>query len=115
MSNAKPLRGSRCPACETVYFPPRGHCVQCSDNRETEEVGLSGKGTLYSITNLHLGSIAPCSVGYVDLDEGVRCLARFEAVDDPADFVGAERRVTVGFGPEGGDTERVVLGWLDPV
>lgn len=110
MNDAPPLRGSRCAACETIYFPPRTHCVQCYANPETEAFGLQGTGTLYSVTNVHVGPLAPCSFGYVDLDEGVRALARFEALDDPLGLVGQDRRVRIAFGPAGTDTEKVLLG-----
>ena len=113
MSDPKPLRGSRCPACDSLFFPPRAHCVECDANTATTEVPLSGKGTLYSVTNVHVGATAPCSVGYVDLDEGVRALARFEMLDDPAALIGADRRVTIGFGNAGSDLEHVVLGRFD--
>jgi uncharacterized OB-fold protein len=114
VSDTKPLRGSRCAACQTVYFPPRVHCVTCKANPLTEEIGLRGSGTLYSITNVHFGATAPCSVGYVDLDEGVRALARFEVLDDPSELIGADRRVHIGYGPIGSDTENVVVGSFDP-
>lgn len=113
MTDVKPLRGSRCPECDSLFFPPRDHCVECDANPATTEVGLAGKGTLYSVTNVHFGATAPCSVGYVDLDEGVRALARFEALDDPAALVGEDRRVTIAYGEVGSDLENVVVGRFD--
>lgn len=113
MSDATPLRASRCPACGSLFFPPRDHCVECASNPVTTETELSGKGTLYSVTNVHFGPAAPFGVGYVDLDEGVRALARFEALDDPAALVGADRRVTISFGDEGSGLENVIVGRFD--
>lgn len=111
MDVAKKLTGSRCTVCATHYFPPRGHCVRCESGPElTEPVELSGRGELYSFTNLHIGPIAPCGVGYVDLEEGTRVLARFTFSEDPAALVAAGPEVTVGFGADGSDLEGVVVG-----
>lgn len=113
MDVAKKLTGSRCTVCATHYFPPRAHCVRCESGPElTEPVELSGRGRLYSFTNLHLGAIAPCGVGYVDLEEGVRVLARFEFSDEAAALVAAGPEVTVGFGADGTDLEGIVVGSL---
>jgi len=110
---AKKLTGSRCTVCETHYFPPRGHCVVCRTGPErTEPIELDGSGRLYSFTNLHVGSIAPCGVGYVDLEEGVRVLARFEFSEDPAALVAAGPSVTVGYGADGTELEGIVVGAL---
>jgi len=112
---AKKLTGSRCTVCGTHYFPPRDHCVTCASGPEpTAPVELSGRGRLYSFTNLHLGPIAPCGVGYVDLEEGVRVLARFEFSDDPTTLVAAGPAVDVGFGADGTELEGVVVGSIAP-
>jgi uncharacterized protein len=113
VTDSKPLIATRCSACETVYFPPRKYCVSCGSNPETEQLELSGKGTLYSFTNVHLGAIAPAGVGYVDLEEGVRALARFEMHDEPSKLVGTNPPVRISYGEIGTDTEDVVLGWLE--
>lgn len=111
MDIAKKLTGSRCTVCGTHYFPPRAHCISCASGPEpTEPVELSGRGRLYSFTNLHLGPIAPCGVGYVDLEEGVRVLARFTFSDDPYALVASEPTVEVGVGADGTELEGVVVG-----
>ena len=107
---SKPLQASRCVETGTVYFPPRAFSVDTPGNNPTEPVELGGAGTLYSITNVHVGPNAPCAIGYVDLDEGVRAMARFDAVDDPSALIGQDRQVQIGYGPIGTDLEDVVLG-----
>ncbi len=66
-----------CDSCRKAVFYPRNVCPHCSCT------GLSwfepaGKGTVYATTTVHpaKGSGEPYNVCLVDLDEGVRLMAR---------------------------------------
>ena len=107
----QPLEGSRCDSCGTVFFPPRALCAHCSGAVATEHVELGPRGHLYSLTNLHVGPIAPCAVGYVDLEDGVRVLARFPFQADPLD-IPDDVPVTVSYGAADGPLQGVVVGSL---
>lgn len=72
------LLGSRCPACGRSFFPRRRRCAVCF--AATDDVDLSGEGTLYTYTYVRVPffgkrqveSEAGYGVGQVDLPEGVR-------------------------------------------
>jgi uncharacterized protein len=68
------LRGSRCPACGAVAFPPRRVCASCLATSLTP-VRLGQAGRLYTYAIVRQAPKAfptPYIIGYVDLDEGVR-------------------------------------------
>ena len=49
----KRLVGSRCPACEKVYMPPRGACPTCAELCDEEvEVGQTGVVTTFCVVNI---------------------------------------------------------------
>jgi hypothetical protein len=48
------LVGSRCERCGTVYFPPRIVCKNCGRESKLKEHKLSGDGTVYSFTKIHM-------------------------------------------------------------
>ncbi len=82
-SPASSLMGSACSSCSTKYFPPRESCISCATQGPVEAQALSGEGAVYSFTTLRVGSDAPIGLAYVDLDEGVRVLARFARPEEP--------------------------------
>lgn len=92
------LIGSRCAACETVFFPSRQICGRCGSDGRVTEVELSRRGRLYSYTVIYKGPRGfrtPYAVGYVDLPEGVRVfapLAEIEglAIDDAVELTWGE-------------------------
>lgn len=110
-TGSRPLEGSRCSGCSTVFFPPRDLCAHCSGSVPTERTTLAARGTLYALTNLHVGPLAPCAVGYVDLEDGVRVLARFPFQPDPLE-IPDDTPVTVSYGPADGQLDGVVVGSL---
>lgn len=74
------LATTRCVGCGHTTFPPKHLCPRCWAT-ELEWVVLGGEGCLASFTELHVvpgvfATEAPYVLGVVDLDEGVRCLAR---------------------------------------
>jgi uncharacterized protein len=77
------LQTTRCCQCTYMTFPPKPVCPQCW-SRAVEWVELSGRGTLYSFTEVSaapamFAAEAPYVLCLVDLDEGVRCLSRILA------------------------------------
>ncbi|NGP07789.1 Zn-ribbon domain-containing OB-fold protein [Rhodococcus sp. 14C212] len=77
------LRTSRCRGCSHMTFPPKPICPECWQS-DLEWVDLSGRGTLYSYTEVSAAPAtfadeAPYVLCLVDLDEGVRCLSRINA------------------------------------
>lgn len=75
------LRGSRCPACDEVFYPRRFVCAQCL-HEGTEDVLLSTTGTLHTWTWVHVplfaktdADVSAYAVGQVDLPEGPRIQA----------------------------------------
>lgn len=84
------LMGSKCKKCGAIYFPPRPLCIKCY-SPEMEWVELSGKGKLAGYNYTYIGPLwtmeegydrqHPYCVGVVELEEGVRAVARIEEVD----------------------------------
>ena len=79
------LRIQRCRSCEKYIFYPRVICPNCMEP-DPEWVTASGRGTVYSFTVVHrappgFAEEAPYAVGLIELEEGVRMLARLEGDD----------------------------------
>jgi uncharacterized protein len=91
-----------CSDCHEFQFPPRLHCTKCGSRRITWEV-VDGAGTVYAKTINRRApeeafvSLLPYAVALVDLDVGVRVMAR--AVY-PADQVLTGMRVVVSPDPK---------------
>lgn len=70
------LHGSRCRQCGARFFPSRQVCFECG-GRDLASTLLGPDGTLYSFSTVHVasGRSTPYTIGYVDLDDGVRVLA----------------------------------------
>jgi len=76
------LKGSRCIHCGNVAFPPHLQCPTCGEENGQASVALSGVGTLYTFSEIHVapeGFAVPYAVGYVDVPEGVRLFGQIEA------------------------------------
>jgi uncharacterized OB-fold protein len=72
------LLGSRCLACEEVFFPRRLVCAKCL-HEGTEDTELSTRGTIHTWTYCHVplfgkkdAEVAGYGVAQVDLPEGPR-------------------------------------------
>ena len=84
------LMASRCKNCGVLSFPPRHICASCYGSA-SEWVELVGTGLLAAFTSISVappdmvkqgfGKDNPYVVGVVDLDEGVRAVARIVGVD----------------------------------
>jgi uncharacterized OB-fold protein len=84
------LMASQCVRCGMLSFPPRHICAQChaSENRWVE---LRGTGSLAAFTSIFVAPPKmvgqgfdrdhPYVVGVVELDEGVRAVARIVGVE----------------------------------
>jgi hypothetical protein len=73
----------RCDACRQLRYFPAPVCPSCLSANSTWEP-MSGKGTLYAFTIVHRAPNAtaaketPYTIALVELDEGVRVMARLE-------------------------------------
>jgi len=81
------LRIQRCTACGRFIFYPRAVCPRCMAD-SLEWVAASGRGSVYSFTEVHRTSDefraeVPFVVGLVELEEGVRMMARLD-IPEPA-------------------------------
>lgn len=70
------LIGTRCDVCSTLSFPKRAVCFHCGSRTLTAEL-LAPAGSLYSYSTVHISSSRPVpyTIGYIDLNDGVRLLA----------------------------------------
>lgn len=81
----------RCLACGKHQFYPRPYCIRCEG--EVEWVESTGRGTVYTKTDVHVetpGLVPPYTVAIVELDEGVRLTTHL--VGDPVP-IGARVRL----------------------
>jgi uncharacterized OB-fold protein len=88
--NEARVMGSRCQKCGALALPPRPICVSCYSN-EMEWVELKGKGKLAAFTSIVVappfmakegfGRNNPYIVGVVELEEGVKAVARINGLD----------------------------------
>jgi uncharacterized OB-fold protein len=84
------LMGTTCRRCGARFLPPMPICTEChSPEMDWDEVG--GKGKLVAFTCIAVGPPSmkaegfdrnnPYCLGVVELDEGVRVVARIQGVD----------------------------------
>jgi len=88
--NEERLMGSRCKKCDALFLPPRRICIRCHGS-DLEWIEMEGKGKLGAFTCIAIGPPFMIAEGYdrkhpycsgvVELDEGVRIVARIEEVD----------------------------------
>jgi uncharacterized OB-fold protein len=84
------LMGSRCLKCGVLSVPPRSICIKCFGS-EMEWMEMKGIGRLVAFTSIAIGPPFMIKEGYdrkhpyvcgvVELEEGVRVVARIEGVD----------------------------------
>lgn len=85
------LMGSRCGECGQVFVPPRDLCINCYQSK-MEWFQTSGKGKLSAFTCISVGPPSmvsegydrnnPYCVGVVELEEGVRVVARINGMNN---------------------------------
>lgn len=88
--NERRIMGSRCKTCSALALPPRPICISCHGS-ELEWVEFKGRGKLAALTSIVVAPPAmaregfgrnnPYIVGVVELDEGVKAVARITGVD----------------------------------
>lgn len=88
--NEDRIMGSRCKKCSALALPPRPICVSCYGS-EMEWVEFKGRGKLAAFTSIVVappfmakegwGRDNPYIVGVVELEEGVKAVARINGVD----------------------------------
>jgi hypothetical protein len=90
---AERLRGGKCSSCAAKSFPRKFICSVCGSD-SIEPTLLSGFGTLYSYTTIHVAAAfpTPYTVGYVDLECGIRVLGHLLI---PPHSLGCDLPVTV--------------------
>ncbi len=71
------MLGVRCLTCKSAYFPKRSVCPKCRRKGKLEEVQFSGKGKVYSFTEVSappegFEDQVPYVLAIIELDEGAR-------------------------------------------
>ena len=61
----KKIYGTKCPHCDKVWMPPRGHCPDCY--AENTWVPLSGKGTVVACTYCYFPGMSGDLMKYLDI------------------------------------------------
>jgi len=84
------IMGTKCKKCAALALPPRPICVSCSGS-ELEWVEFKGTGKLAAFTSITVappnmakegfGRNNPYVVGVVELEEGVKAVARIIGID----------------------------------
>ena len=89
-----------CAGCGRISLEKSERCRHCGG--ETEERGATGRGTVYSVSSVHMGGRGmqtPYSLALVELEEGGRILARL--VDDGREPSIGDRVIFSGFSDAG--------------
>lgn len=71
------LIGTKCLTCNSVYFPPRVICPKCRRKGKLEKFIFSGKGRVYSFTEIHVPAEGfedqvPYIYAIIELEEGAK-------------------------------------------
>ena len=97
--NEGKLMAAKCGKCGTLLLPPRPVCAKCLST-DLRWVELKGRGKLLSYTVIHVSSIqfesmAPYTVGIVELEDGPHLPGMIRHVEPEKIKVGMD--LTVGF------------------
>lgn len=93
------LVGGRCRDCGTTTFPAKPICPGCWGEGTQDAAPLSAEGILYTYTvvrNPPLGFKGPYVLGYVDLPENLRVMARLDGEPPSGLKPGARVRIEIG-------------------
>lgn len=93
------IMAARCSECGTLLLPPRPVCTKCLST-DFKWVELRGKGKLLSYTVIHVSpvqfeSMAPYTVGIVELEDGPHLPGMIRDVEPEKIMVGMD--LTVDF------------------
>ena len=98
----------RCPSCKQTYLPDVDLCPACAHVTSTVSETVSGAGKIYSFTRVHVApeqfqNIVPYYLAIVQLDAGLRCIARLQTqegdhvrIDAPVELVSSENGYVFG-------------------
>jgi uncharacterized OB-fold protein len=95
----------QCVSCGAAQFPPRVICIRCGSG-DTNWIDASGRGTIYAVTvctraaEPEFEELLPIASALIDLEEGVRVLARCVGSIEQAK-TGGVVRVSPGRSPSG--------------
>jgi uncharacterized OB-fold protein len=114
------LLGSRCRSCGEHFFPRRVVCARCLE-KDTEDVTLGPRGTLYTWTYVHFplfgakrADAGGYAVGQIDLPEGPRVQSVLSG--GPHDFrIGMEMELDLETLRENKEGEDVVIFRFRPM
>ena len=95
--NEKRLMGAKCNKCGTVLLPPKPMCTECLSTN-LKWIELKGDGKLLSYTVIYVAptefqSLAPYSVGIVELKSGLRLPGMIRGVDQEKIRVGMDLKI----------------------
>ena len=81
------LEGSVCEICKTNYFPTRKLCSKCRRKGRIVPKQFSGKGKIYSFTEVSAGPVGleletPYVLAIIELDEGPKLTAQIVGVGE---------------------------------
>jgi len=81
------LTGSSCENCKTAYFPTRKLCPKCRRKGRIATKQFSGKGTVYSFTEVASGPVgfeleSPYVLAIIELEEGPRLTAQIVGISE---------------------------------
>jgi uncharacterized OB-fold protein len=100
------LIGTRCEACGSFFFPPRGFCPACRRDGTIVDHQFIGNGKVVTYTVIRTASeqfdmLTPYVLGIVELDEGPRFTAQI--ICNPEEvYIGMPvRKVFRRFGSDG--------------
>lgn len=91
------LLGHKCNSCGRLYFPKVQFCFECF-GKDLEEIALSRRGKLYTFTTCYYNSmylVAPYTIGFVDLTDGVRVFAPLIAVEGKPFELGMDMELVI--------------------
>lgn len=82
------FKGGKCESCGALSVPRKFICHACNANI-IDQVLIPATGNLYSYTTLHVSATlaTPYTLGYIDLESGVRVLGH---IASPADRLGCD-------------------------
>ena len=91
------LLASRCISCGQVFFPKRGHCLDCFGH-DMEQVILGRIGRLYTFTIVHMPTQhynPPYAIGWVEFPEGVRVFGQIKGWESQPLRIGMEMKLVI--------------------
>jgi uncharacterized OB-fold protein len=94
------FKTTKCKSCGTIYFPPAGDCVECSDS-DIEWVELDGRGEVVAFTHViarpsSFQERPPYTIVIADLVDGLKILAWIEGSEMTEVEVGMKVQLKAG-------------------